>query len=63
VLLPDRCPAYISPEQFWANQERLQQNRAGSPGAPRQGPALLSGLLVCGRCGYRMVVNYFYSAP
>jgi DNA invertase Pin-like site-specific DNA recombinase len=60
VLLPDHCPAYITPEQFWANQERLQQNRAGadSPGAPRQGPALLSGLLVCGRCGYRMVVNY-----
>jgi len=60
VLLPNHCPAYISAEQFWANQERLQQNRAGSDhlGAPRQGPALLSGLLVCGRCGYRMVVNY-----
>jgi DNA invertase Pin-like site-specific DNA recombinase len=60
VLLPDHCPAYISAEQFWANQERLQQNRARSDtlGAARQGPALLSGLLVCGRCGYRMVVNY-----
>jgi DNA invertase Pin-like site-specific DNA recombinase len=58
VLLPDHCPAYISPEQFWANQRRLEQNRAGGLGAPRQGPALLSGLLVCGRCGYRMVVNY-----
>lgn len=60
VLLPNHCPAYISAEQFWANQERLQQNRAGSDhlGAPRHGPALLSGLLVCGRCGYRMVVNY-----
>jgi DNA invertase Pin-like site-specific DNA recombinase len=58
VLLPGHCPAYISPEQFRANQERLEQNRAGRPGAPRQGPALLSGLLVCGRCGYRMVVNY-----
>lgn len=60
VLLPDHCPAYIRPEQFRANQERLEQNRARaeSLGAPRQGPALLSGLLVCGRCGYRMVVNY-----
>jgi DNA invertase Pin-like site-specific DNA recombinase len=58
VLLPGHCPAYISPEQFWANQQRLEQNRAGGQGAPRQGPALLSGLLVCGRCGYRMVVNY-----
>lgn len=60
VLLPDRLPAYISVEQFQANRERLRQNRAraDSLGAPRQGPALLSGLLVCGRCGYRMVVNY-----
>jgi DNA invertase Pin-like site-specific DNA recombinase len=60
VLLPDHCPAYITPEQFWANQEQLEQNRARADtlGAPRQGPALLSGLLVCGRCGYRMVVNY-----
>ena len=60
VLLPDHCPAYISAEQFGANQQRLQQNRARADtlGAPRQGPALLSGLLRCGRCGYRMVVNY-----
>jgi len=60
VLLPDHCPAYISAERFWANQERLQQNRARADalGAARQGPALLSGLLTCGRCGYRMVVNY-----
>jgi hypothetical protein len=60
VLLPGHLPAYISAEQFWANQERLQQNRARADrlGAARPGPALLSGLLVCGRCGYRMVVNY-----
>ncbi len=60
VLLPKHCPAYISAEQFWANQERLQQNRAGydHPGAPRNGPSLLSGLLVCGHCGYRLVINY-----
>ena len=60
VLLPDRLPAYISVEQFRANRERLKQNRAraDSLGAPRRGQALLSGLLVCGRCGYRMFVNY-----
>jgi DNA invertase Pin-like site-specific DNA recombinase len=59
VLLPDRCPAYITPERFWANQDRLTANRAGAtPGAPRRGPALLGGLLVCGRCGYRLMVNY-----
>jgi DNA invertase Pin-like site-specific DNA recombinase len=60
VLLADRCPAYISKEQYQANQTRLNDNRARAEclGAPGRGPALLSGLLVCGRCGYRMVVNY-----
>jgi hypothetical protein len=28
VLLPDRCPAYISKEQYQANQTRLKDNRA-----------------------------------
>jgi DNA invertase Pin-like site-specific DNA recombinase len=60
VLLPDACPAYITVEQFRANQARLAENRstATSRGAVRHGPALLGGLLVCGRCGYRMSVNY-----
>jgi DNA invertase Pin-like site-specific DNA recombinase len=60
VLLPGHCPAYITPERFWDNQKRLEQNRAGADkmGAARKGPALLSGLLECGRCGYRLVVNY-----
>jgi DNA invertase Pin-like site-specific DNA recombinase len=58
VLLEGRCPAYISAERFWANQERLGANRAGSRGAVRQGPSLLGGLLVCARCGRRLLVNY-----
>lgn len=60
VLLPDHCPAYIPAEQFWTNQDRLSANRAraASLGAARRGPSLLGGLLSCGRCGYRMMVNY-----
>lgn len=60
VLLAGRCPAYISEEQFWANQERLRANKAcaASRGAERHGPSLLAGLLVCGRCGYRLLANY-----
>jgi DNA invertase Pin-like site-specific DNA recombinase len=60
VLLEDRCPAYITPERFWANQERLAANRARSEaaGAVRQGPSLLGGILRCGRCGQRMMVAY-----
>jgi DNA invertase Pin-like site-specific DNA recombinase/uncharacterized protein YndB with AHSA1/START domain len=60
VLLPGHCPAYITAERFWSNQERLKANRCGgdAPGAARRGPALLGGLLYCGQCGYRMQVNY-----
>jgi hypothetical protein len=60
VLLEGRCPAYITPERFWANQVRLEANRSrqGSAGAVRHGPSLLGGLLVCGRCGQRMMVAY-----
>jgi DNA invertase Pin-like site-specific DNA recombinase len=60
VLLPNHCPAYISVEHFWSNQERLKANRCGkdTPGAPRRGPSLLGGILFCGNCGYRLAVNY-----
>ena len=39
VLLPNRCPAYISPEQYERNQARLQANRARADamGAVRDG--------------------------
>jgi DNA invertase Pin-like site-specific DNA recombinase len=61
VLLPGRLPAYITPEQYEANVARMAANRqtAATPGAPRDGSALLSGLLRCGRCGgHRMSVRY-----
>jgi hypothetical protein len=60
VLLEGRCPAYITPERFWANQARLAANRARAEamGAVRQGPSLLGGLLTCGRCGRRLMVSY-----
>lgn len=60
VLLRDRLPAYISWEQYLANQEQLRQNRAlkGSRGVPRRGEALLAGLVVCGKCGHHMNTRY-----
>jgi len=61
VLLPGRLPAYITEEEYRANLARLSANRqtAESPGAPRDGEALLSGLLRCGLCGgHRMSVRY-----
>ena len=60
MFLRDRLPAYIPWDRFEANQARLAANRstAATPGAPRNGPSLLAGLVRCGRCGQRMVVRY-----
>ena len=63
ILLPNIHPGYISWEQYEENQRRLRENsqahghdRRKSP--PREGPALLQGLVLCGVCGGRMTVRY-----
>ena len=63
VLITEAHPGYVSWEQFEANQRRLRENarahgaeRRHSP--PREGPALLQGLAVCGVCGQRLTVRY-----
>jgi DNA invertase Pin-like site-specific DNA recombinase len=62
VRLLDAHPGYITWERYLHNREKLQKNhtRFGGavPGAPREGAALLGGLLVCGRCGRRMRASY-----
>ena len=60
VLIPDHLPGYITWEHYEANLQRLAQNsaRAGAMSAARGGDSLLAGLVVCGRCGRRMLVAY-----
>jgi DNA invertase Pin-like site-specific DNA recombinase len=60
VYLPGALPAYISIEQYERNMARLDANRsrAQSLGAVRDGPALLAGLVACGRCGRKMTMHY-----
>ena len=58
VFLHDRLPAYISFERWERNQAQLKANKAACVGTPRAGSALLSGLLICGRCGLRMLAHY-----
>ncbi len=61
---PDAHPGYLSWDEFLANQALLRQNqqRHGGgirpAGPPREGPALLQGLAVCGKCGRAMTVRY-----
>src|SRR6266542_4182532 len=63
TLIPAAHDGYITWEQFEANQARLAANAAArggdrTAGPPREGPALLQGLVICGRCGRRMSVSY-----
>jgi len=65
VLLRDRLPADICWEEFEQNQAQLHANRtranrtrADTLGAVREGPALLTRLVVCAHCGRHMAVSY-----
>jgi len=64
VLLKDTHPGYITFAQYDTNQQTLLANAAAhsdhqrSAGPAREGPALLQGLVVCGKCGKRMTVGY-----
>jgi DNA invertase Pin-like site-specific DNA recombinase len=56
---------YLTWDQFLFNQERLLQNqqaRGGErkTGPPREGPALLQGLVLCGKCGRGMTIRYHH---
>lgn len=61
-LIPGAHAGYISWDEFEENQRRLSDNaravRAERRSPPREGPALLQGLVICGRCGLRMSVQY-----
>jgi DNA invertase Pin-like site-specific DNA recombinase len=63
ICVKNRYPAYISWETFERIQAMLQDNyaeydRNQSRGVPRPGAALLQGLVYCGECGHKMVVEY-----
>ena len=63
ICLHDRYPAYVSWDQFEKIQAMLQDNysaydRNRTRGVPRAGKALLHGLVCCGQCGHKMVVQY-----
>lgn len=62
ICLKDAHPAYISWDEFMANQRQLADNvnhyEAGRHGVPRMGHALLQGIVSCGRCGRRMCLRY-----
>src|SRR3954470_1368402 len=63
VVVRDKYPAYISWEIFEKIQDMLHDNyaeysRNKTRGVPREGAALLHGIVYCGACGHKMVVQY-----
>jgi DNA invertase Pin-like site-specific DNA recombinase len=63
VSLKEHHEGYITLEEFFENQERLEKNRTNGEqtllaGPAREGLALLQGLLLCGTCGHALTVRY-----
>ncbi len=63
VVIPEHGEGYISWDEYQVNQRRLQANALAcgadrKAGPPREGTALLQGMVVCGKCGRRMTIRY-----
>jgi DNA invertase Pin-like site-specific DNA recombinase len=63
IRVNDKYPAYLSWETYEQIQAMLKDNyaeydRNKTRGIPRPGAALLHGLVYCGVCGHKMVVQY-----
>ncbi len=63
-LKKEAHPGYITWDEFLANEQRLLDNNqqygggSGRGGPAREGPALLQGLVICGKCGRSMTIRY-----
>ena len=63
-VIRDAHPGYIDWDRYEANRAQLRSN-ARAHGAdrrtpPREGPALIQGIVVCGYCGGNMTVRYHH---
>ena len=60
-LILDAHDSYITWEEYEQNQKTLAANSRGGRKYPaREGPALLQGLVMCGKCGKAMTVRYHH---
>jgi DNA invertase Pin-like site-specific DNA recombinase len=63
VRIDNKYPSYITLETYEKIQAMLKDNyaeydRNKTRGVPRPGKALLHGIVYCGECGHKMVVQY-----
>jgi DNA invertase Pin-like site-specific DNA recombinase len=61
-LIQDAHEGYVSWDEYQTNQRILTSNAEAFSSdrrpPPREGPALLQGIILCGRCGKRMTLRY-----
>jgi len=65
VLIQDAHVGYISWQTYESNLKQLSENarnhdKNDRKTPPREGSALLQGLVICGKCGCRMTIRYNY---
>jgi DNA invertase Pin-like site-specific DNA recombinase len=64
ALIQNAHPGYITWEMYETNLRKLEENSRAHvmklKAPPREGPALLQGLVICGNCGRRMNVRYHW---
>ncbi len=63
ICLKDKYPAYIDWGTFAKIQVMLRDNQSDydrnqTRGVPRQGKAVLHGIVCCGECGHQLMVQY-----
>jgi DNA invertase Pin-like site-specific DNA recombinase len=63
VLIPDKIPAYITWQQWENNQKKLRENSTKFSFGVSRGSSILTGRIVCGKCGSRMPVHYRDQIP
>jgi DNA invertase Pin-like site-specific DNA recombinase len=64
-FIPGAHPGYITLDQYDANLATLAANATAHgqdrrSGPPREGAALLQGIIICGKCGLRMTIRYHH---
>ncbi len=64
TIIQEMHAGYINWEQYKTNQHQLSSNSNSysaekTLGPPREGNALLQGIIICGLCGNRMTIRYY----
>ncbi len=64
-LIRDAHSSYITWDEYEENLQRIKENaiaynNINRKTPPREGPCLLQGIAICGKCGQRMTIRYKY---